>query len=63
MNATTANRMNFLLKRNTERINLVVPSELKKEMVKAEKELDMNESQFIKLCIIEKLDRLEAENQ
>lgn len=55
--------MNLLLKRNTERINSVVPAELKEQMVKAEKDLEMNESQFIKLCIIEKLDRMDGENQ
>lgn len=55
--------MNILLQRSTERINSLVPSEMKKMMIQAEKKLNMNESQFIKLCIIEKLDRMELENQ
>jgi len=63
MKATTTNRMNLLLGRNTERINSVVPAELKKQMVQAEKDLKMSESQFVKLCIVEKLDRMDTENQ
>jgi len=55
--------MNLLLGRNTERINSVVPAELKKQMVQAEKDLKMSESQFVKLCIVEKLDRMDTENQ
>lgn len=63
MEAATTNRMNLLLQRNTERINSAVPAAVKQLMVKAAEELNMNESQFIKLCIIEKLDRMEEEKR
>lgn len=58
METTTANRMNLLLQPNTERINSAVSAELKNQMIKAEEDLKVNESQFIKIAIVEKLDRM-----
>lgn len=58
MENTTANRMNLLLQPNTERINSAVSAELKNQMIKAEEDLNVNESKFIKIAIVEKLDRM-----
>jgi len=57
MTMTTAKSTVILLQKNPARINAKVPESLKKAMVKACKKTATNESQFIKLAIIEKLER------
>lgn len=57
MTITTAKSTVILTQRNPERINAKVPASLKKAMVKACKKMELNESQLIKLAIIEKLER------
>lgn len=57
MEATTAKSTVILAQKNPERINSMIPTALKKAMVKACKKLEMNESQLIKLALVEKLDR------
>ena len=61
MDTPTVNRMNLLMQKNAERINAMISSELKELMVKAEKDLNLNESQFLKLCVVEKLERMYGE--
>jgi hypothetical protein len=61
METTTVNRMNLLFQPNTKRINCAIPAELKKQMTQAEKDLNIGESQFIKLAIVEKLNRIYQE--
>jgi len=57
METTTAKSTVILAQKNPERINGMVPTALKKAMIKACKKLDMNESQLIKLALVEKLER------
>ena len=57
MKETTINSMNLLGKKNSARINTVVPSEVKRKLVEVSKRLEMSESQFIKIAVIEKLNQ------
>jgi len=57
----TANRMKFLTQLNDARSAIVLPKELKKIVKAKAKEDNTNESQWIKVAIIEKLERSEVE--
>jgi len=57
MTTTTAKSTVILTQKNPERINAMIPTILKKAMVKACKKLEINESQLIKLALVEKLER------
>lgn len=57
METATAKSTVILTQKNPERINAMIPTALKKAMVKACKKLEMNESQLIKLALVEKLER------
>lgn len=57
MTTTTAKSTVILTQKNQARINAKIPESLKKAMARACKKLDMNESQLIKLAMIEKLER------
>jgi len=57
MTTTTAKSTVILTQKNPERINAMIPTVLKKAMVKACKKLEINESQLIKLALVEKLER------
>lgn len=54
---TTVNRMKFFTQRNDARMALVLPTELKQILTKRAKAEKMNDSQWVKLAIIEKLER------
>lgn len=57
MNSTTSKRMNFLIQRNDDRINAVIPKAMR-EMVKEQaKEQGMSESNYIKLALQNQLER------
>ena len=58
MDKTTVDSMKLLMQKNTKRINSVVSEEMKLLMMKAQQELEMNESKFIRLSIAEKLERM-----
>jgi len=53
----TVNRMKFLTQRNDARTAVVLPKELKDILQAKAKAENMNESQWIKVAIIEKLER------
>lgn len=55
MEAATVNWMNLMAQKNTEPISSRVPREMKDLMERAKDDLDINELQFVKLCILEKL--------
>lgn len=57
---TTVNRMKLLSQRNDARMALVLPVELKQILSAKAKDENMNESQWVKLAIIEKLERDEV---
>lgn len=57
MNATTANRMNFLLQKNDDRINAAVPKEMRVLIKKVSARLKMSESTYIKMALAERLER------
>ncbi len=59
MSSTTVESMNLLAQKNTERINAVCSKDLKKKLDKACKALKCSESFFIKIALIEKLDRMQ----
>ena len=57
----TVNRMKLLAQKNDENVNASVPIELK-ALIKEQAELDnMNVSQWMKMALIEKLERSEIE--
>lgn len=57
----TVNRMKLLAQKNDENVNASVPTELK-ALIKEQAELDnMNVSQWMKMALIEKLERCEIE--
>lgn len=60
---TTVNRMKLLSQRNDGRMALVLPVELKQILSAKAKEENMNESQWVKLAIIEKLERDEVKGK
>ena len=53
----TVNRMKFLTQRNDARHALALPKELKQIIAAKSKAENMNESQWVKVAIIEKLER------
>lgn len=57
METATAKSTVILTQKNPVRINGMIPTALKDAMVKACKKLEMNESQLIKLALVEKLER------
>ena len=59
----TANRMKFLTQRNDARMALVLPKELKEILAQKANDEKMNESQWVKLTIIEKLEREETNQE
>lgn len=57
----TVNRMKLLAQKNDDNVNASVPTELK-NLVKEQSALDnMNVSQWMKIALIEKLERSEIE--
>jgi hypothetical protein len=57
METTTAKGTVIMAQKNPVRINAVVPTALKDAMVRACEKLEMNESQLVKLALVEKLER------
>ncbi|MFV0376876.1 MAG: hypothetical protein ACK5JD_06180 [Mangrovibacterium sp.] len=57
MNATTANRMNFLLQKNDDRINAAIPKEMRVLIKEVSARLKMSESNYIKMALAERLER------
>jgi len=53
----TVNRMKLLAQKNDSNVNASVPIELKKMVVEQSESDNMNVSQFIKMALIEKLER------
>lgn len=60
---TTVNRMKFITQRNDARMALVLPKELKELLSQKAEEANTNESKWVKLAIIEKLEREDVETQ
>ncbi len=57
MTTTTVNNMNLLLERNESRINAKVPKKMKELIEAVSERLNMNESQYIKLAIKDRLEK------
>jgi hypothetical protein len=57
MESTTTKSTVIMAQRNPVRINGMIPTSLKDAMVKACKKMNVNESQLIKLALVEKLER------
>jgi len=53
----TSKILKLLLQKNDSAISVVIPLEMKQLIAKCAKEENMSESQYIKLAIIEKLDK------
>lgn len=58
---TTAKNMKFLMQKNDDALNIVLPRELKKMVVREARKMKINNSQYTKLAIIEKMEREEIE--
>lgn len=58
MTETTANSMNLLVQKGSARLNAKCPGEMKRLVVKASGMMNMSESQFIKMAVAEKLDKV-----
>ncbi len=54
----TSKILKLLLQKNDSAISVVIPLEMKQLIAKCAKEENMSESQYIKLAIIEKLDKV-----
>ena len=57
MNTATTNSMNFLTIKNDEKINAAVPKELRKQIQKMAAKKKMNESVYIKIAMINQIER------
>ena len=53
----TSKILKLLLQKNDSAISVVIPLEMKQLIAKCAKEENMSESQYVKLAIIEKLDK------
>lgn len=53
----TSKILKLLLQKNDSALSVVIPLEMKKLIAKCAKEDNMTESQYVKLAIIEKLDK------
>jgi hypothetical protein len=53
----TVNRMKYLTQQNDDRMAVAIPNELKQLLIEKSKEEKMNLSQWVKMAIVEKLDR------
>lgn len=53
----TSKILKLLLQKNDSALSLVIPLEMKQLIAKCAKEENMSESQYVKLAIIEKLDK------
>lgn len=53
----TVKRMNLLIQRNEARISIKVPGEMKKEVSENAQNMNMSDSQYIKLAISERLEK------
>ncbi|HET6558105.1 MAG TPA: hypothetical protein VFG54_12375 [Prolixibacteraceae bacterium] len=60
---TTVNRMKLLTQKNDARVAIVMPTELKRIIAEKAKRDNTNESQWVKLAIIEKLEREDLEGK
>jgi predicted DNA binding CopG/RHH family protein len=54
---TTAKSMKFFLQKNDAKMSIVLPKDLKNAIKKRAKRNGINPSQFVKLAIMEKLNR------
>jgi predicted DNA-binding protein len=54
----TSKILKLLLQKNDSAISVVIPLEMKQLIAKCAKDENMSESQYIKLAIIEKLDKV-----
>ena len=57
MKTTTANRMNFLLQKNDDRINASVPKEMRMLIKTTSAKMKMSESSYIKMALAERLEK------
>ncbi|WP_297095526.1 hypothetical protein [uncultured Draconibacterium sp.] len=57
MKSTTVNSMNFLALKDDKRIGLRIPSAMKIKIEEASDKAGIKPAKFVKLAIIEKLDR------
>lgn len=60
MTDTTVKRMNLLIQRNEARISIKVPAQMKLDVNENASQMNMSDSQYIKLAIS---DRLEKDSQ
>lgn len=60
MTTTTSKRMDLLIQRNEARISIKVPAQMKREVGENARQMNMSDSQYIKLAISERLDKDQA---
>ena len=54
---TIVKNTKYLMQKNDDALNIVLPRDLKKMVVKEAKKLKINNSQYTKLALIEKMER------
>lgn len=61
MSTATANRLNFLVLKNDDRINAAIPKAMREKIKEVSKKLRVNESVYIKVALQNQLEKDLAE--